>query len=45
MHRTTGRPLTMPGLFTSGDEDRAFQDNLVQLHLYWAQVKGGSSRY
>jgi hypothetical protein len=29
----------MPGLFTSGDKDRAFEENLVKLYLYWAQVK------
>jgi hypothetical protein len=42
VHRTSGRPLTMPGLYTSGYQDRAFVDNLVKLYLYWDQVKEGS---
>jgi hypothetical protein len=41
VHRASGRPLTMPGLFTSGHQDRAFVDNMVKLYLYWDHVKEG----
>ena len=39
VHRASGRPLTLPGLFTSGHRDWAFEDNMVKLYLYWAQAK------
>ncbi|MFB7224677.1 hypothetical protein [Streptomyces sp. NPDC056227] len=42
VHRTKGRPLTMPGLFTSGRRDPEFDENLVKLHTHWASAKGTS---
>ena len=45
VHRAHGRPLTMPGLFSCGERDRAFEANLVSLHDYWstARALGGGS--
>ena len=39
VHRTHGRPLTMPGLFTSGSKDRAFEANLVSLYIYCSTLQ------
>jgi hypothetical protein len=43
VHRTSGRPLAMPGLFTSGRRDQAFDENLVQLHTYWTSMRSTGS--
>ncbi|MGW9030883.1 hypothetical protein ACWGQ5_43860 [Streptomyces sp. NPDC055722] len=39
VHRAQGRPLTLPGLFTSGRKDRAFKENVATLHKYWSVVR------
>jgi hypothetical protein len=43
VQRTNGRPLAMPGFFTSGRRDWAFDENLVHLHAYWAAMRSAGS--
>ena len=44
VHRVHGRPITIPGLFTSGKRDRAFEANLVSLYDWsTARALGGGS--